>query len=152
MFAAGAAELSEEGNESTAGVVTLSVVDRICGNCGSSCRTTPRTVTIESEFGAGTKVMVELSRETATSLGLVAPSTIRPLSARTPIVSVSPKTVAVSQAAVGRTFTPGGSVSVTISPRIGAWFDSVAPSRLVSAPVSTVSFSVPVMSKSSDSS
>ena len=78
------------GNESTAGVVSLMVVDRICGNCGSSCRTTPRTVTIESEFGDGTKVIVELSADTTTSLGLVAPSTIRPLSASTPIVSGAP--------------------------------------------------------------
>ncbi len=73
---AGVVELSVAGNESTAGVVSLIVVDRICGNCGSSCRTTPRTVTIESEFGDGTNVIVELSAETTTSLGLVAPSTI----------------------------------------------------------------------------
>jgi uncharacterized protein (DUF1786 family) len=73
----------------------------------------------ESEFGAGTKVIVELSADTATSLGLVAPSTMRPLSARTPIVSSVPILLA-GKAATGRTFTPGGSVSVTVSPRAGA--------------------------------
>src|SRR5688572_1909260 len=67
---AGVVELTDAGSESTTGVVSLIVVERICGNCGSSCRTTPRTVTTESELGDGTKVMVELSALTTTSLGL----------------------------------------------------------------------------------
>ena len=117
------------------GVVTLNGVDRIWGNCGSTVGTTPRSVMMESEFGAGTKVSVRPSGVTVMSAGFVAPSTTNPLSAST----LSPSTSI-----------PAGSVRVTISPRAGVGFEMIAPVRSVSGGEVTVPTDVTV--KSSDSS